>query len=512
MMKRILSVLTIALSQYLPAQETTLQDKVQAFADSPVFCHACVGIKAIRGNGETLASHEADKLLTPASNMKLISTGAALHHLGPDYKFATHIAHDGTIEDGILKGNLYIVGGADPTLGSKDSIAVSIDKVFAQWEASLRKAGIRQIDGNIIGDGRWLDGMMEEPTWLWNDIGTYYGCGVAGLNFYENTISFNASVDVSQKQAKVRLTQQYPSTSWMEITQNCSVGEKSTGDRLYMYTSDLAPVAQIRGTYGIDRGTKRVDFSNKFPEYTCAVYFKNYLSSKGITCSKGAGDFKFRKEWYGGILPEKGLGTDGDSLKTIATTWSPALERIAYETNHASNNLFAETLMRALGKELHESSCYDSSRLALNETLKQLRVDCTYGAKIQDGSGLSRQNYISADFFCRFLSAMMGSHSFEEFLWSLPIPGGDGSLNYNMKGYNKDLRSRIRVKSGSMNGVRCYSGYILPKGYTLVKSEEIPQEIKDRIIIFSILTNNCISPSWKVRPALDKLMAEMAGF
>ena len=95
---------------------------------------------------------------------------------------------------------------------------------------------------------------------------------------------------------------------------------------------------------------------------------------------------------------------------------------------------------------------------------------------------------------------MMHSPVFEEYVESLPSPGGNGTLNYNMKSYPEELRSRIRVKSGSMNGVRCYSGYIIPTDGTKVET-----------IIFSILTDNCTSPTWKVRQLLDKLMAALAG-
>lgn len=473
----------------------TLQETAEALATNPVFSHALCGIKVVSGEGMTLAEHNSNKLLMPASNMKLISTGAALHRLGSDYRFRTEIAHDGKIEDGVLKGNIYIIGHGDPTLGSKDTLATELSSVFGEWEKAIRGAGIRSIEGCIVGDGRWIDGMMEEETWLWNDIGTYYGSGVSGLNFYENMISFNASVDQSKNPEMVKLIQHYPSTSWMTIIQNCTVGAKGSGDKLYMYTSDLAPVAQIRGTYGIDRGSKRVDFSNKFPEYTCAVYFKNYLEKNGIKCSGGAADFKLKKEWKA-----------GDSLKVIGTSHSPTLDRIAFATNHASNNLYAETLYRTLGKHICDNSSYESSLIAMIEVLKGLGLSPASGLKLQDGSGLSRQNYISADFMCRFLGAMMDTECFEDFLWSLPYPGGNGTLNYNMKGYPVEFCKRIRVKSGSMNGVRCYSGYILPADF----DGEITQEVKDRIIIFSILTNNCISPQWNVRPLLDKFMAEVA--
>ena len=148
----------------------------------------------------------------------------------------------------------------------------------------------------------------------------------------------------------------------------------------------------------------------------------------------------------------------------------------------------------------------------MNDVLKSIGTDLSYGQKICDGSGLSRQDYISPDFICRFLTSMMSSPYFEEYLNSLPVPGGNGSLNFNMKNVPLNIRSRIRVKSGSMNGVRCYSGYILPEGYTFTPGQDIPESIKNQIIIFSIMTNNCTSPNWKVRPMLDRLMEDIAGY
>jgi D-alanyl-D-alanine carboxypeptidase/D-alanyl-D-alanine-endopeptidase (penicillin-binding protein 4) len=94
---------------------------------------------------------------------------------------------------------------------------------------------------------------------------------------------------------------------------------------------------------------------------------------------------------------------------------------------------------------------------------------------------------------------MMHSPAFEAYAESLPSPGDNGTLKFNMKSYPEELRSRIKVKSGSMNGIRCYSGYIIPTEGT-----------KEETIIFSIMTSNCTSPTWKVRPMLDKLMATLA--
>ena len=509
-MNRIYCILSYILVPLLSSGQTHLQQKAEELTTKEAFANASVSIKAMNGKGEVLADVSSEKLMAPASNMKLISTGTALARLGSDFRYSTDIAYDGVIQDGILHGNLYIVGNGDPLIGSKDSLAIPLEMTFREWERLVRNAGIRNIDGYIIGDGRWLDGMPEEPTWQWNDIGTYYGTGVSGLNFYENMISFNVSVNHEDGKEPLNIRQTYPSTSWMDITCSGTVGEKSTGDRLYMYTSELSHVAEIRGTYGIDRGTKQVDFSNKYPEYTCAVYFKNYLEKNGITCTGGAVDFKLKNSWISGQKPPYGISPEGDSLKVIGTTYSPSLKDIVFKTNRESNNLLAETLFRTLGKTCCGDSSYEPSRTACMEILKGM-MGPEYGqVRIQDGSGLSRQNLISADFICDFLQSLMGTECFEDFLWSLAVPAEDGSMRYNMTRYPKELRQRIRVKSGSMSNIRCYSGYILPADYTPAHGSPVPQEVREKTIIFSIMTGNFIAPPWEVSPPLEKLMEALA--
>ncbi len=533
-MKNIVFIISLLVCVSLWGQdspETSIQQAVDAMTEDSAVAQALVGVCVMDSKGRVLAEFNSEKMMVPASNMKLITTGAALHILGPEYSFETTLAHDGVIEDGILKGNLFIIGGGDPTLGSKDSIAAALDHTFAIWEKLLRDAGVRNIQGSIVGDGRYFEGPAEEPTWLWNDIGTYYGAGVTGLMFYENMQSFSVSAGASVGEP-VNIKPHYPLCPWMDFRYACSTGVAGSGDRLYMYTSDLAPVAEIRGTFGVDRAAKRVDCANKFPEYTCAHYFTEYLRRRGISCSEGAGDFKLETAWMsqagGGTWAGEGPQAELEGMTVLGSSFSPALERIVFETNHASNNVFAETLFRTLGKSLHSSACYDSSYVAINDAFAELGLAELKSIRIQDGSGLSRQNLVSPEAFCRFLYAMGFSPAFEVFLKSLPSPGYPGTLEYNMKGQPESLRSRIKVKSGSMTGVRCYSGYILPSDYTDAGQDragaaegaaedaaEDAEKIEGRgipegALIVSIMTNNCTSPTWKVRPLLDRLMVAIA--
>lgn len=477
---------TLILSHTVGAQ--SLQQSIETIISDPALAEATIGICARTGDGVTLAEIDSDNMIMPASNMKLISTGTALHRLGPEHQLITEIAHDGKIEKGVLKGNLYIIGGGDPTTGSKDSIATPQAQLFANWEKIIRDAGIRRVEGYIIGDGRYFDGMPEHPSWQWSDIGTYYGSGPTGLMFYENMQSFRASAGKNVGDP-VNIVPSFPEVPWMEFRYNCTTGKAGTGDQLYMYASDLSPVAEIRGTFGVDRGAKRLDCTNKFPEFTLASYFSDYLNSKGIY-SDGPADFR---------LCTNIKSPMAEQVTSIGSTNSPSLKRIIHETNHESNNLYAETLAKTLSKTITGSACYDSTYVAMETVLKDLGVDTSYGIKMADGSGLSRKNYVSPDFFCRFLTAMMSSPHFEDYIYSLPSPGSNGTLSSNMAKSPTEMKARIKVKSGSMEGVRCYSGYIIPR-----------EGGKDETIVFSLMVNNCTAPTWKLRQLLDKIMAALA--
>ena len=207
-------------------------------------------------------SWNSGKRMLPASNMKLISTGAALHQLGADFKFETRIGYNGSVENGVLHGDVYIVGGGDPTIASKDSIAIPRFMLMGKWKAMLDKAGIKKIDGRIIGDGRYFDGPAEKDTWSYQDIGTAYGTGGDGLCFYENAQDFSVSAGAKEGDA-VNISVKFPSTPWMKYSYDCTTAGAGTGDQLYMFASEYIPFAQVRGTFAVDRKPKTEEFSNK---------------------------------------------------------------------------------------------------------------------------------------------------------------------------------------------------------------------------------------------------------
>lgn len=482
------------------AQKTPREAVAEICAKQPL-AGAVVGVFAMNLQGDTIAVVNHRQKMVPASNVKLITTGLALRELGSDYRFETRLAYSGTIEGGTLKGDLYIVGGGDPTTGARKPFVKSATELFASWYSLLQKAGIEQIDGRIVADPRFFDNPTPENLgWTVDDLGTNYGVGPTGLNFFENAQNFLIVPSTQQGQAP-SVSEQYPITPWMQYRVSATTGEPRSANTVVYINSRLAPMGEFAGSFPVDRRAYTFEGSNRFGAYTCAHYFSEYLGDKGMRVKGGAADISTS----GNIRLEPGFNDSGekaahqDSLKYVGSTYSASLAQIVKETNCDSDNFFAETLLKMLAKEYSRSSKADDCTEAAELALRNMGVVPDGSCQLFDGSGLSRKNYISPEYFVRFLVAMTQEEEFDSYLNSLPVPGARGTLEYKFVDSPSEFKSRIRMKSGSMNGVRCYSGYIL-------SSNGNPEET----IVFSLLTNNVISSSWVVNPSIDAIIKAIA--
>ena len=475
----------------LGLQAQSLQQKVdQAVAAEPLK-GAVVGVMVQDMAGHVVAQREAGRRMVPASNMKLITTGTALHALGPDFRFETGIGYTGEVDaDGTLHGDVYIVGGGDPTVGVADTVAVKPDALFWRWKSLLKDAGISRIDGRIIGDGRAYEGHLENQSWSYDDTGTYYGAGCNALSFYENAIDYAVSAGVEGEPVKV--VQRYPETPWMHFGNLTSTGPKGTGNSLYLYTTDLAPYAEMRGTFAVDRKQKLEHFANKYGALTCAYYFWQNLRSTGWAISGGYADID-RGGYVRGrdFVPMDKAGTP----KIAGKSESPVLSRIVRQTNVLSDNFYAEAMFRQMGERASGVAVYDSCRVAVTEVLESLVPGSLDGLRIEDGSGLSRLNTVSPAFLVDFLRAMTRSRGFNAFLASLPKPG-EGTVATLLPKLPAEKKARVRVKSGSMDGVLCYSGYIL-------------DENGRPTFIFSLMVNGATAKTAVLRDTLGALIETM---
>ena len=475
------------------------RQKVERICKAQPLGPAAVGVLAVRMDGDTVACVNPGLRLVPASNMKLITTGLALLELGEDYRFETRLAYSGSIEDGVLHGDLYIVGGGDPTTGARVPCAEPLESLFSEWAGFVRDAGITRIEGRVVADPRYFpEPVAENFGWTYDDLGTNYGAGPTGLNFFENAQNFLVRPASSAGSApSVRVS--YPETPWMEYRNYAVTSSRGTANTLCYINTPLAPVASFVGEFPSDRGAYTLECSNSFAAYTCASYFCRYLESRGI---RSLGPADIGPDGGVRLLPGETSGpaaASWGSLTFIGSSYSPTLASIVRETNCESDNFFAETLFKALSLSRSGSAGYGDCCAAAEAALLEAGLPAEGVCQIFDGSGLSRKNYVSADFFVRFLRMMLQSPCADIYLRTLPSPGERGTLEYKFPSETPEFRSRIRMKSGSMNGVRSYSGYILA-------SDGDPSHT----IVFSLITNNLTASSWAVNPVLDSIIRAIA--
>lgn len=504
-MKNFLTICALVLLCSSLSAQTEAQKYVRQLVSTEELKESVWGIKAVRLGGGTVAEHSSNTRMLPASNTKLVTTGLALLELGEGYRFKTGIACSGQISGGVLKGDIYIVGGGDPTIAARDSASLPLQTTFASWEKIIRDAGITRIEGRVIGDGRLFGGELEHYSWQYEDIGTDYAPGSSALMFYKNVQDFRVTPG-ARSGDPVSIVPAYPETPWLNIRSAARTAAAGTGNALSYVPTDMAPVAELRGTLGIDRAPFRMSGSNKFGAMTCAWYFYKYLEGRGIAVTDGPADIDnlgLVRDFSDGNLF---AAAPSSSLTVLGRSESQPLIDIVKVTNSISDNLYAETLLRAIALESTGSAVYDSCSVARSASLKHLAeiaggtVPATLGEDVVfvDGSGLSRGDYVTPAFFVDFLSAMVSTDVFPAFLSSLPMPGS-GTLETRMMRAPQEVRSRVHMKSGSMGGVRCFSGYIDP---TSGRQEDT--------IVFSVMTNNTIVASSRINFIMDRIITLLA--
>lgn len=495
----VLALLTITCLQ-AEGRDTATQKLVSSYSRKEPLRSGVIGVLAVRGTSDTLACLNHRAKLVPASNVKLITTGVALHTLGGDFRFGTTLAYTGSIDsDGVLDGDLYIVGGGDPTTAGRTDCAASPKTTFAKWAKILSDNGIKSIKGRIVGDSRLVSRPSHSIEWQAEDLGYNYGSAPGGLNFFENTQLFSVTPATSPGQPPFILPR-YPDTPWMEYSNSSRTGAPNTQNTLSYDCTEFGPYGEFLGNFPAGRSTYTLECANRFGAYTCAYYFFNYLNSNGIPAEGGFCD----------ISPKGYLRTDltfndpraraADSPVKLGTALSPRLAEIARDTNFESDNFYAEAIFNILYARGGNRASRDSSRVEMQRLLGKMGLTPGNDCHLIDGSGLARKNYVSASFFVRFLKKMMLSPAWEQYLASLPVPGSKSTLENRLSSAPDAIKSRIHMKSGSMNGVLCYSGYILPA-----------EGSDSQTIVFSILTNNVSGPVRTVAAIIDDILISLAG-
>ena len=492
--------------------------------------------------GETLYRRDSERMLIPASNMKLLVTAAALHRLGPEYRFRTRVWMRGTLTpDGVLHGDLILQGLGDASLEMR-----GLESLAQQ----ARQAGVQRVQGYLLYDDSWLDAERYGFGWSSDDEPFGYQAQMSALCAERNAVRLYAkpAAQVGEP-AQLRLE---PDTDYVELVNRTRTGERgapNTGVRATRTRARNQII--IEGTLPLGGEEVFVGrYAVENPSRYAAHLFRQALQAAGVVVERGIapaltpspsptgwergvgahGSAPYRSSSPAlrerGIIPiaetystktqaiedpllkvppaSRGNRTDarfpsrsGGNLKEggipemtlLAEHLSPPMREVVALINKPSDNLITEITLKTLGKEVRGEGTTAVGVQVLREFLQSAGLEMG-AVHIVDGSGLSRINGVSPENFVRLLEYMHRSPHAEAFRDSLPVYGVDGTLRNRLRG--TPVQGNGYAKTGSLNRVSSLSGYLRTKS--------------GRWLAFSIIMNAYNASGADARALQDKLV------
>ncbi|MBB5395686.1 D-alanyl-D-alanine carboxypeptidase/D-alanyl-D-alanine-endopeptidase [Mucilaginibacter sp. AK015] len=465
--KWLVSILFIANAAGAQTLQQNLQKAFTRFQQDDQCRYASVSLTVLDAKtGEQVFAVNPDMGLAPGSTLKTVTSITAFNVLGKDFQFQTQVGYTGTISaNGTLTGDIIIKGGGDPTLGSWRWASTREGVVLNTMVTALKKAGIKKIVGCIIGDNGLFKNQSIPDAWIWQDLGTYYGAGIAGLCWREN--QFDITLHTGPVGSPISVSGTIPATNYLQYKSELTNGEPKTGDLAYSYLPAFgSKVMYIRGTYAVDQTKKRIAAAIPDPAYDAALRLTDTLERIGIAVSG--------EPVSSVMLADKGK-TVPEATKNVATIQSPELSKIVYWLNQKSINLYAEQLLATIAVKAGKPASTTDGVDIMKDFWELKGID-KRSMNIFDGSGLSPQDRITTLTMARILQSAKKEAWFSDFYESLPV-------------YND-----MKMKSGSINSVQAYAGFQTHNG---------------RQLCFSIMVNNYYGPGSGIRVKMFKVLDEL---
>ena len=466
----------------------SLRATIDSLVNAREFRNAHWGILIVDpAKGDTLYSHNAGKLFMPASNMKLLTGSTALTQLGPDFRYRTTIAAKGAVRDGVLDGDLLVIGRGDPTLS--DHMRRDAMLGLAEIADSLSARGVHRITGRVVAAGNAFPGSVFGYGWTYDDFEDDYSAPIDELNFNEgfSTIIVRGGAKPGD-----------PVT--------VTTTPARTFPRVRVLAATVAPSAELASASG-DGNSRRRATATRIDVTKDSAYFGGFVLSGVVQVADSVAVVVTHHDpddayvaAFGEALRAKGIGVDGaltsDSASradTMFVVQSLPLRDIMPALMKPSQNQIAEILLRTLGLERAGVGSPDSGRAVVVRQLLAWGAD-SGGYLVRDGSGLSRYDYVTPETIVHVLSAMKQSPQFQLFYESLPVAGVDGTIRTRMKGTKAE--GNLHAKTGTVAQARSLSGYVTTAD--------------GRMLLFSMLCNNFTTPVSEVTRAQDVIGAALA--
>jgi serine-type D-Ala-D-Ala carboxypeptidase/endopeptidase (penicillin-binding protein 4) len=422
-------------------------------------------------SGQRLFSRRADEALIPASNMKLVTSIAALHMLGSDFEFVTRLLARGRLDGGVLQGDLVFVGGGDPNLSGRfhegDPLAL-----YRAWARALKTHGLNLVEGDLVFDSHLFHGPAFHEGWPGDDQYVRWYCAeVSALAFNDNCVQVRVFPRRAGQAARAELN---PTTAFAQLVNEARTAAGRSGAEIGVLRPRDGNVIAVRGrVFEQASWGYATDVTVTDGAAYAATVLRETLEAEGIAVT-------------GRVLAAETAVDTSELLPLVVhrSKLSDALPAI----NRNSQNLHAEMLFRMLGVKHAGNGSFGGGQAAVNAWLREqgLWSDALF---VSDGSGLARDNRVTAGLLAELLLRAGARDDFEVFRDSLAVGGESGTLERRLN--SRNLRGRVFAKTGYIRGVRALSGYLL---------------LDQRRVAFAMLMNQCVNE----RQAQDDLLEILA--
>jgi len=446
------------------------------------------GVLAISlDRGDTLVSINPSDPLVPASNVKLLTTAAALHYLSPDFRYRTFALAGGAIDaNGVLDGDLVLYGTGDPALSWRFS--ESRTAVMEKLADSIVASGVTTIEGDVVGDGSYFGDEGRHSGWDPRDRDDWFAAPATALSFNENVVTLRV---VPSGAGEIPAVHTIPSNAHVPLVLDARL--VATRPRGLLRMGRPEPDSPLTIWGDIQKGSRdqwrlvTVDD----PALFAAGALATALQDRGVTirgASRGHTDGAIS------LVTGKTRITSGSGGVILATHWSPPLLDLLSVTNQESHNLYAELILKTLGRVVDGEGSFEAGARVVRRFLVDHAGADPDAVALVDGSGLSRDNHVSAATFVSALAYMAQSDLWDALWTSLPEAGSGGRLRRMDR---SPAASNLRAKTGTLTRVSALSGQL-----TTLEGERV---------VFSILQNG-IPSRGSAKSIEDRLSVRLASF
>lgn len=489
-------VLRVSASAQTPPPKTVdeLHTRISEVLAKPQFAPATIGVKVVSlDTGKVIFEENAGKLLRPASNMKLYTVATALDKLTPEYRFVTSVyAAAKPDSSGVVRGDLTILGRGDPTFAARFNDG-DYFKGIDNLATRIVSAGVKRVEGDLVGDETYFIGPKYGSGWEWEDLTWYYGAEISPLTVNDNALDLFIKPGAAIGQPAVITTG--PPDPLLTIVNKVTTSAKGEQRQLNIHRGLGENTVTIVGSIPLEDRGYSGGIGISHPGLLFVYLLRASLAQKGVTVTG--------KSRTTGTVSQPTIPITVPSGYEIAKLESPPFSIIAAQTLKPSQNLYTELILRTLGKvtpppatmpPLRQTS-EDLGLEAVRSFLKTMGIPAD-SLVLNDGSGLSRGDMITADATVQLL-AFMNKHRYADvFRAALPVAGVDGTLRNRMKGTSAE--NNVRAKTGSLTGAASLGGYV-----TTAAGEKLA---------FAVIVNNYPSDVEPRSMCIDPIAVLLASF